>query len=377
MGRTEPDDAHGIHEAATHDTNTEADADAAGDERDGTDQGADDLDDEDDVDDDDTDDEDLDEDDDLDEVEAASSLELTAAGVLLPTAVLLALSVVTMFPPWAFARRVVDLPPYPVCFALYLLVGATTYVRPLQRLLLVLLFGARQPTRRQRRTLDPAWQAVRRRARVAPDMYQLLVVKDPGPTAVATGGSIVTVTRGALDTLPQRELEGVLAHELGHHVGLHEVALPMAHWLAAPVALLGRTGKVVSKVLTLAVLGLLIFVAFFVLGTSPIGILAGLALFVVGAVLLLPKQVAELLGRLIGRYSEPYADKVAVQLGYGAALSAALERSARAARKARGSKKGRRAERRRRRRRSVTQRMFATPPDVSDRLATLDELRDH
>jgi len=49
---------------------------------------------------------------------------------------------------------------------------------------------------------------------------RIAVIADPSPNAFATGRNpdhaVVAVTEGLLDTLSRQELEGVLAHELGH-----------------------------------------------------------------------------------------------------------------------------------------------------------------
>ena len=42
------------------------------------------------------------------------------------------------------------------------------------------------------------------------------------------------------ELLPDDELHGVLAHELGHHLGLHTVALTITHWLSLPIITLAR-----------------------------------------------------------------------------------------------------------------------------------------
>lgn len=271
----------------------------------------------------------------------------SANGIAIPTLVLLPLSFALLAPLWAYPRIFLDVPPYVVCFALYLVLGATTYLRPLQRVVLAVLFDARRPTRAEQRKLQPAWDAVRRRARVAADMYRILVVDDPGPTAVATGGAILVVTTGALSRLPSDELEGILAHELGHHVGLHDVALPMAHWLALPVVAMAQLGRLLSEVPLMEMTILTRLAAYAALGvllTMPVRLAAGFFLdrllvddtvvwvasgagFVVGGALLVASgPLTRRLGRLVGRFGEPHADDVAERLGFGPALSAALDR---------------------------------------------------
>jgi Zn-dependent protease with chaperone function len=279
-----------------------------------------------------------------------SKFERSPTAMVVPVVVLLVLSFVVLYPPWAYSEGRLDLPSYPVCFGLYLLVGMATFVRPLQRLLLAALFGARRPTRNERRKLQPAWQAVRERARVTSGVYLLTVVEDPGPTAVATGGSVMVVTTAAVKHLPQDELEGILAHELGHHVGLHDVALPLAHWLATPIGVLAQVGRLLSQV---AILGVAAFAGLIFVGITFIGPLAAAALGVAGLFLVAPGPLAGLLGRMVSRYGEPHADDVAHRLGYGPALDAAYDRFDRLERKDDDKAKEKAA------RRNVAQRIFA------------------
>ena len=70
--------------------------------------------------------------------------------------------------------------------------------------------------------------------------------------AYACGGHLVVVTSFAVAELPRRELAGVLAHELSHHLGLHTVALTIRHWLSLPVVLLARVGFWLQNVATAA-----------------------------------------------------------------------------------------------------------------------------
>src|SRR3970040_949604 len=59
-------------------------------------------------------------------------------------------------------------------------------------------------------------------------MPRVWVIEDSAPNAFATGrdprSASVAVTRGLLDKLEKRELEGVIAHELSH-VGNYDVRL--------------------------------------------------------------------------------------------------------------------------------------------------------
>ena len=70
----------------------------------------------------------------------------------------------------------------------------------------------------------------------------------PELNAYACGGHVVAVSTGALDLLPDDELHGVLAHELGHHLGLHTVALTITHWLSLPIITLARIGFLLEQI---------------------------------------------------------------------------------------------------------------------------------
>lgn len=74
-----------------------------------------------------------------------------------------------------------------------------------------------------------------------PDLY---VIESPQPNAFATGRSprhaAVAVTTGIVDMLDNRELEGVLAHELAHVKNRDVLIATIAATLAAALAFLAR-----------------------------------------------------------------------------------------------------------------------------------------
>lgn len=256
----------------------------------------------------------------------AGGLELSSIAVLIPTLALVPVSGLVVYPVWRLLGWAVDMPPFPICFAAYVSVGFFTDLKPVQRLLLAGLFAIRQPTRSELSELEPAWEAVLRQAGIDDDRFLLTVVDSPDISAAATGGSVVPVTTGALDLLPADELEGVLAHELGHHVGLHDLVLPLAHWLAAPIAWLGEAAERLSRLSCLFTLGC---VAVAILGIGFAGIVFGVAMLFLGLLFLVAGGFAASLGGVIGRFSEYAADRAAVDLGFGDALSGALDRFSR------------------------------------------------
>ena len=115
--------------------------------------------------------------------------------------------------------------PYWAFAAGYLAAGVLMFLRPVQRLLLSWLYGARRPTPDELDRLEPAWHDVLRQAGLPARRFVLAVTDSPELNAYACGGHVVAVSTAALELLPDDELRGVLAHELGHHLGLHTVAL--------------------------------------------------------------------------------------------------------------------------------------------------------
>ncbi len=102
---------------------------------------------------------------------------------------------------------------------------------------------------------------------------ELRVVRDPAPNAFAAGlrpeRSYVGVTTGLLETMPQRELEAVLAHEVAHIRNRDTYLMTMAVVFAGVIALVadlgfrslaygGRSRKAGPLLLVAAVLGFLL-----------------------------------------------------------------------------------------------------------------------
>jgi Zn-dependent protease with chaperone function len=230
--------------------------------------------------------------------------------------------VVSLYVTWLVGRALLPDLPW-VVPAGWVLSSALLFVRPIELLVAQLLFGMRRPTPAELYRLDAGWSQVCRHAGTDPRRYVLLVQESAEPNAFAVGGRVVAVTRAALG-LPDRHLEAVLAHELGHHLGAHPVVSMLGWWFALPARgaayLLGHAFRFVRYAgRALAAHG----DALGALGALLIALilLAGLA-FVSLWLILLP-LISPFLA-WASRLSEYRADRTAVRLGYGRELTAIL-----------------------------------------------------
>ena len=223
-------------------------------------------------------------------------------------------------PVWLILRK----PPFAAVAALHLALGLALLYRPIAQRFLTRLLGARRPTAAEQRHLEPLWQGVLLHSRLGSKRFVLVVVDSDDLNAFASAGRLVVVTVGAIVNLPPAELQGVLAHEIGHHLGLEGAAVTLGYWLALPVLALARIGFFLQNVATAAT------EAFAssspvatLLGRIVAGLLRALALVFEGSI-----RVWQALGGVVTRHAEFRADEWAVRLGFGTELAAAMRRSA-------------------------------------------------
>lgn len=115
-------------------------------------------------------------------------------------------------------------------------------LRPVQLAMARLLWPIRRPTEAESERLEHIWRRVITHAGVHGRRFRIRVVDLPEVNAHSVGRDLICVTTGALNELGDRELAGVLAHELGHHLRMHTSAAAYLVWVLLPlqgIALLG------------------------------------------------------------------------------------------------------------------------------------------
>jgi Zn-dependent protease with chaperone function len=192
------------------------------------------------------------------------------------------------------------------------------FVRPVELLVARLIAGkSRFPSSGESARLDGLLAEVSSRARVRSSRLILRVIDDPGANAAAGASHLLFVTTGALK-LPDAGLAAVLAHELGHHRGLHPVLTAVVWWLSLPGIALAAVYRLLRRVVAyfgqrLGAVGRIIAVPVLVL------------LFVWQLSVMWVFWVGELLAARASRISEYEADAAAARWGYAAELADAYE----------------------------------------------------
>lgn len=238
---------------------------------------------------------------------------------LLPVVALVPFWLLAMVVVWLPVRAVSDLP-YWFVPAGWLALGALLLLPPVQVAVLSAFLGARRPEPDEVAVIAPIWRDLALTANLPQHRYTIRVIDSDELNAFACGGRLLVVTSFAIEELTQRELAGVLAHELSHHLGLHTAALTLGHWLSLPVVLLARIGFFLQNVARAATDS---FVQHSVALTA-LGRVVAAALTAVSWVFLAALYASDALSNVVGRGAEFEADRRAVRMGYGKALADAL-----------------------------------------------------
>jgi Zn-dependent protease with chaperone function len=248
-------------------------------------------------------------------------LESSAVAAIGPVLVIAPFCLLALFVIWLVLRLVADFPFWWLAVG-YFAAAVLLFIRPVQAVVLTPLFGARRPTDDEYDLLNPLWRHVARVNDLPPERYLLRVLPSDELNAFACGGHLVFVTSFAIVELPRRELAGVLAHELSHHLGMHTVGLTIGHWLSLPVVLFARIGFLLQNVATAATRAFASQSAgWTIVGQLVAGVLNVLSLPFVAAL-----YAADAFGNVISHRSELQADRRVVRMGFGPNLALALRR---------------------------------------------------
>jgi Zn-dependent protease with chaperone function len=208
---------------------------------------------------------------------------------------------------------------------LWMTSGAVLLIPSFEPTLSRLLFKVRPPGPDEMNHLRQPWLSVCQAAGVAPGKFVLMVEDSDDLNAFAAGGRTVAVTETSL-RLPPKQLEAVLAHELGHHLSGHPAVAILSWWYALPARGAAFLAILALRIVMVVANGLARF-------GGGVGALAALllSLFVLTMLaflsfwLLLIPLTAPLLA-WASRLGELRADRTAAQLGYGHHLVDVLRR---------------------------------------------------
>ena len=246
-------------------------------------------------------------------------VERSALTALLPVVVLFPVFLMAMVVFWLPLRFVFGVP-YWVLPLAWLAFAILLFVPAAQVRLLARFLGTRPPTRDELTVIAPIWRDLAAKANLPQYRYVVRVIDSEELNAFACGGHLVVVTSFAIQELTARELSGVLAHELSHHLGLHTVALTLGHWLSLPVLLLARVGFFLQNVARAATAAFMSHSA----ALTVLGRITAAVLMAVSWVFLAALYASDALSNVVGRGAEFEADRRAVRMGYGKALADAL-----------------------------------------------------
>lgn len=235
--------------------------------------------------------------------------------------------VVALIPAWLLAVAVfwtvVELliPISFVVFAgIWFVCGGCLFLRPIQRVVLTRLLGARSPTRSEREILQRSWNVVAQANHIPAGKFVFAITDSDELNAFASGGHLVVVSSWAVEHLSSDELCGVLAHELSHHLGMHTIALTVGQWLTIPIVLLAQVGFFLQNAAHAAT-------DTFARG-STIGAIIGRTIAgfitIISWLFLAVITLSQYIGNAIGKGAEFKADETVVAMGFGKQLRNAL-----------------------------------------------------
>ncbi len=246
-------------------------------------------------------------------------IERSAVTALIPVAALVPFWLLAMVVIWLPLRLAFDVT-FWIVPAGWLALGLLLAIPRVQVAVLGWFFGTRRPANEEVAVIAPIWRDLSTAANLPRYRYAIRIIDSDELNAFACGGHLVVVTSFAIKELTSRQLAGVLAHELSHHLGLHTAALTIGHWLSLPVVLLARVGFYLQNVARAATASF----ASHSVALTALGRLIAAMLTGVSWVFLAALYASDALANVVGHRSEFEADRRAVRMGYGRALADAL-----------------------------------------------------
>jgi Zn-dependent protease with chaperone function len=208
-------------------------------------------------------------------------------------------------------------------YGLWALSACLYGLRPVQFALARLLWPVRRPALAEQRRLDLVWSGVLGRADVSEQRFRIWVVDLADVNAHCVGRDLICVTTGALAELGDRELAGVLAHELGHHLRMHTSAAAFLVWVLLPLQAVALIGT--GLAMPVAALARCVSDREFAPGLKrrTLLMLSRLETFL-RACFAAPGMLAFAVKNAASRRAEYEVDAYAVDLGFGTELLSAL-----------------------------------------------------
>ena len=173
----------------------------------------------------------------------------TALALAVPILALIVFGMIRAGAPASALGLVFDSPlAFGVFTAISSVAGAVLlFIRPVEVAVGRLLAGeARPPTTEESERLTRLLAEAGERGGIDRERLIVKVQDDPGVNASAGASHLLFVTSGAL-AQPDDRLEAVLAHELGHHRGMHPVLSTVVWWLRIPGAVLGGIYRLLRR----------------------------------------------------------------------------------------------------------------------------------
>lgn len=203
--------------------------------------------------------------------------------------------------------------------AIWLLLGPTLLIARVEHALARRKSHVRVPSAPEANRLARSWRPIAQQAGIDPAGYEILI-RQGRRVASAYAGSTILVSAEYVTSLPEGQLQAVLAHELGHHLERHGWASMLMYWYSLPASMVVAFATYLQLALTSALTNssiatCLIMVAMYGLVIAAASAISPFIGLLVGLLLLLP-----FLSRFLSRKLELEADRIACELGCSSGL---------------------------------------------------------